>query len=240
MSAKTTLVTFVLDETGSMQSIKDDTIGGFNSYLDSLRDETHGKVEFTLVKFDSNKIEKVYVGAPIASVEPLNGHTYRPGAATPLIDACYKSIKATEEAVAKREDSPSVLCVLQTDGQENASTEYSFKDLAGLIKEKENAGWVFVFLGAGIDAYDIGVDKLGLSVSNTMSYGRENSRAAFAAMASNTTAYRSTGMAASMAFSTGQKSAAGDAYVSKQADGRPKADASARPTRKAVDDLTFA
>lgn len=57
METKTTLVTFLLDETGSMESIKDDTIGGFNSYVDSLRDETHGKVRFTLLKFDSRRVE---------------------------------------------------------------------------------------------------------------------------------------------------------------------------------------
>jgi hypothetical protein len=56
---KTTLVTFVLDETGSMESIKDDTIGGFNSYLESLRDESDGPVEFTLLKFDRRRVEKV-------------------------------------------------------------------------------------------------------------------------------------------------------------------------------------
>lgn len=240
MSTKTTLVTFVLDETGSMQSIKDDTIGGFNSYLDSLRDETHGSVEFTLVKFDSNKIEKVYVGAPISAVKPLDSQTYKPGAATPLIDACYKSIKATDDALKLRDDAPNVLCVLQTDGQENASTEYTFKDLAGLIKEKENAGWTFVFLGAGIDAYDIGVDKLGLSVANTMSYGRADSKAAFAAMSANTAVYRSTGGVSGMSFSAEQKSAAGDAFIGAKQSGRPNAGATARPTRKAVDDLTFA
>lgn len=214
MKSGTTLVTFLLDETGSMESIKDDTIGGFNSYVDSLRDETHGEVEFTLLKFDSRRVAKVYVGVPISEVERLDHRSYQPGAATPLIDATFKAIKATEEVVAKRQDSPNVLCVIQTDGHENASTEHTFVELATLIKEKEAAGWVFVFLGAGVDAFDIGVRQMGVSASNAMSYGRQNSKAAFAAMASNTAQLRATGNASAMAFSDEQRGDAGDADLS--------------------------
>jgi hypothetical protein len=60
-----TLVTFLLDETGSMESIKDDTIGGFNAYLGSLKAES-APIDFTLIKFDSRRIEKVCVAVPVA------------------------------------------------------------------------------------------------------------------------------------------------------------------------------
>src|SRR5438105_2772073 len=80
-----TLVTFLLDETGSMESIKDDTIGGFNSYLNSLRAES-ASIDFTLIKFDSRRIEKVCVAVPVAQVAELTTASYHPGASTPLID----------------------------------------------------------------------------------------------------------------------------------------------------------
>src|SRR6516162_11428725 len=92
-----TLVTFLLDETGSMESIKDDTIGGFNSYLSMLKGSGE-LIDFTLIKFDSRRIEKVCVAIPVSDVAELDAKSYQPGAATPLIDAAYKTIKAVEKS----------------------------------------------------------------------------------------------------------------------------------------------
>lgn len=211
MSDQVTLISFLLDETGSMHSIKDDTICGFNTYLDSLKDPSKGAVEFTLLKFDSNAITKVYVGAPISDVQPLTPETYRPGASTPLIDAAYKIIKATEEVISKRQDTPLVLVVIQTDGQENASTEHTSDELNQLVKEKTAAGWGFVFLGAGIDAFTQ-ARAWGLNAASTMSYGRGDTRPTFDALASNTAHYRSSGQVGSLGFTSEQRSASGDIY----------------------------
>src|SRR6516164_7611268 len=114
-----TLVTFLLDETGSMESIKDDTIGGFNSYLASLKAEST-PIDFTLIKFDSRRIEKVCVAAPVSQVKGLDASSYQPGASTPLIDAAYKTIKAVEKSL--NGGNPKVVICIQTDGHENAST----------------------------------------------------------------------------------------------------------------------
>ncbi|KKN90111.1 hypothetical protein LCGC14_0232240 [marine sediment metagenome] len=213
VTLKTTVVTFVLDETGSMEMIRDDTIGGFNTYLDSLRDESKGKVEFSLIKFDSMKIDKVHVGEHISKVPNLTRETYIPGAATPLVDACVKSIRATEAALKQRDDEPNVLFVIQTDGQENASTEYNFTDLTTLIKQKEAEGWSFLFMGAGIDAYDVAVRQMGMAAAATMSYDLGSSKAAFAAVASNTDGYRESGMRSDTLFSNDQKTEAGDRFM---------------------------
>src|SRR5262249_30702201 len=91
-----TLVTFLLDETGSMELIKDDTIGGFNSYLGSLKAEA-APIDFTLIKFDGRRIENVAV--PVSQVAELTMESYQPGASTPLIDAAYKTIKAVEKSL---------------------------------------------------------------------------------------------------------------------------------------------
>ena len=148
---KATFVSFLLDETGSMQSIKDDTVGGFNAYVETLQKDG-ADIIFSLVSFNSSVTQKRYVGEPIDKIEPLTDANYQPRAMTPLIDASVKIIKATDEAVQKRDDDPNVVIVMQTDGQENVSVEYTTADLAALIKEKEAAGWQFVFLGAGLDA----------------------------------------------------------------------------------------
>ncbi len=213
----TLIITFVLDETGSMESIKDDTIGGFNAYIDGLKRDRHsngGEIEFSLIKFDSNRVDKVCIAVPIEDVAPLTADSYKPGAATPLIDAAYKAIKATEEAVAKRSDSPKILCVIQTDGYENASKEFKMTDLTMLIKEKRSAGWEFIFLGAGLDAFAI-ANQMGIHSAVTMAYATANSLPTFDSLVSNTNAYRATGKSTSLDWSAAQRISSGDKYHDK-------------------------
>lgn len=208
-----TIVTFLLDRTGSMAQVLDDTIGAFNTYIDTLKTDGEG-IEFTFLQFDSVSLDKVHVGIPICDVPALTRKTYEPRAWTPLIDASVKTIKAVDEALAKRSDAPKVVVCIQTDGDENASTQYTWEDLNKLIKEKTEAGWQFNFMGAGLDAYKQGA-KMGISASNTVSYDKNDSaatRASFRATAANTSMYAS-GAATDTAYSMSQKTAAGDKFV---------------------------
>src|SRR5262245_21759182 len=124
---------------------------------------------FTLIKFDSRRIEKVCVAVPVSEVAELTMQSYQPGASTPLIDAAYKTIKAVEKSL--KASNPRVVVCIQTDGHENASTEHTWDELNALIKEKTAAGWQFNFLGTGIDAYDTGA-RMGVAAMSTMSSGR--------------------------------------------------------------------
>jgi len=174
----TTLITFILDETGSMQSIKDDTIGGFNEFLAQMRRQ-EGDIRFTLIKFDSERLAVVHRAVPITAVPDLTDETYQPGAATPLIDACMEGIQAAEQEAGAGDR---VSIVIQTDGQENASTRFRNGDLAAKVKEKTNLGWMFTFLGAGIDAF-AQAEQFGIDADHTLRYGRTRSRDAFQAAA---------------------------------------------------------
>jgi len=174
----TTLITFILDETGSMQSIKDDTIGGFNEFLSEIRRQ-EADTRFTLIKFDSNRLAVVHRAVPITAVPELTDETYQPGAATPLIDACMEGIQAAEQEAGAGDR---VSVVIQTDGLENASTRYRNGDLAAKVKEKSNLGWMFTFLGAGIDAF-AQAEQFGIDAGHTLRYGRDRSRHAFEAAA---------------------------------------------------------
>src|SRR5262249_3835841 len=182
-----TLVTFLLDESGSMESIKEDTIDGFNSYLGSLKAEA-APIDFTLIKFDSRRIEKVCVAVPVSQVAELTMESHQPGASTPLIDAAYKTIKAVEKSLTG--SNPKVGRSIQTDGPETASPDHTGDAHNTLIKEKTAAGWQFNFLGTGIDAYDTGA-RMGVAAMSTMSSGRspQHVRASYAAMGESTAAY---------------------------------------------------
>lgn len=215
MTKKTTFVSFLLDETGSMQGIKDDTIGGFNSYVETLQ-KSKDDILFSLVSFNSNETRRRYVADPIRKISPLTADDYVPAASTPLIDAAVKIIKATDEAVRDRGDGPNVVIVMQTDGQENVSVEYTNSDLAALIKEKDAAGWQFVFLGAGIDAFDAarraGMD---LDARNVVSYSRARSREVFAASADNLSDFAESGVPLSLSYTPKQRRKVGDEHTDK-------------------------
>jgi len=169
--SKSTLVTFLLDRSGSMGQIWDETIGGFNVYLDTLKNE--GKetgVKFTLLQFSTDGIARICVAEPIDTVKRLDKMNYQPGGGTPLIDAAFKTITAVEESLSKYDVTPKVIVCIQTDGQENSSTEHTWDELKRLISEKTENGWQFNFMGTGIDAYDQSA-KMGISAHQTLSTG---------------------------------------------------------------------
>lgn len=247
-SKQKTLVSFLLDRTGSMASIKADTIGGFNAYVGTLQKDGKGLIDFTFLQFDSVSIDKVHVGVPVKDVALLTDETYQPRAWTPLIDAAYKTIKATEEALTKRDDKPKVVVAIQTDGDENASTEHTWDELNALIKEKTAAGWEFVFMGAGLDAYKQ-ARRMGIATANTMSYDMAKSGSAFRSLASNNVLYAA-GASATMAYDSAQKMDAGDVFDPSASAGAWKIDplmgpaqgagpAPAKPRKKVVDDFTL-
>jgi hypothetical protein len=235
-----TLVTFLLDRTGSMEAIRDDTIGGFNAYLDGLRGEGEADIEFTLVQFDSMSIDKIYVQVPVAEVVKLSRETYQPRASTPLIDAAYKTIIAVEASLLAAPAAKVVICI-QTDGQENSSTEHNWNELNALVKEKAAKGWQFNFMGVGMDAYDQGA-RMGIAPAATMAYDhrdRQATHAAFAASAENTRRYACAEID-DTAYRPAQKAAAGDRFGGLFS-GKPKADKPSKPKLKKgiVDDINL-
>jgi hypothetical protein len=235
-----TNVTFLLDRSGSMEQIKRDTIGAFNAYLDGLDD---ADILFSLVQFDSQSLDKVCVRQPVKLAPRLTDANYTPRGSTPLIDAAYKTIKAVEASLNGDADSKVVICI-QTDGEENSSTEHSWDDLNALIKEKTALGWQFNFMGASIDAY-VQAQRMGVSAHATMSYDSfhpETTREAFAASAQNTSMFAK-GLVASTDYSASQRAASGDVYAHKAHVSAPLPPmAVPQPTKsktKAVDDFAL-
>lgn len=212
-----TFVAFLLDKSGSMGVVKDDTLGAFNKYVETLKGEDapaneKADIVFSLVQFDSMGMEKTWTREPIEKVTKLTNDMYKPGAWTPLIDASYKTIKAVEEAVKDDPTAKVVICI-QTDGMENASTQHSWDELNALIKERTAAGWQFNFMGVGLDAYNQGL-RMGVQAANTMSYDVTSKAAtmnAFMANASNTRAF-AVGLASNTSYSANQRVSAGDIW----------------------------
>jgi hypothetical protein len=183
-----TLIEFVLDETGSMNSCRDSTISGFNEYVNAQRNEM-GDCLLSLTKFDSNSIQNIYTDKPIKEAPFLDRKSYRPDAMTNLYDAIGVRIRALEVRLSEMAVKPSVLFVIMTDGDDNRSLEYTAASIKPLIKEKEDSGWTFVFLGANQDAWAVG-RTFGMNHGNTMTYSTANMTKTMATLSTATTAYR--------------------------------------------------
>jgi hypothetical protein len=178
-------VTLILDETGSMQSCKSAAITGFNQYLGRLRDEP-AETQFTLTLFNSSKTEVRYQAVPVRNVHHLDVETYRPRDTTPLYDAIGRTLTAA------RQQAPAdmrKLCAILTDGLENASTEYTRKQIFDLIKACEKDGWTFIYLGADHDVWAAGED-LGISGDNRIAFCRRNIDQTFDQLSEATAKYR--------------------------------------------------
>lgn len=155
-------VAILLDESGSMCSYKDQVIEGFNDYISKLKNNGTN-IKITLTKFDSRGVNTVYRDKSLNNVPKLNEKNYQPNAMTPLYDAIGKTVNKIREL-------KKVLFIIQTDGLENASREYTLNSVSKLIQGREKLGWDFVYLGADIDAWADGGRQLGLSKGQTYSY----------------------------------------------------------------------
>ncbi len=178
-------VTLILDESGSMQSCKRAAITGFNQYVKSLKDEP-AATWFTLTLFNSHRTEVHYRGVPVSTVPELDIETYRPQDTTPLYDAIGQTLTAA------RQESPEgfkKLCVILTDGLENASKEYTRKQIFALIKECEKEGWRFVYLGADHDVWAAGED-LGIASECRVAFSKSDIGQTFNELSNMNASYR--------------------------------------------------
>jgi len=157
----TTQIFFLLDRSGSMESITDDVIGGFNSYVQSQIDGPD-EARMTLVQFDSQEPHQViFANTKMAEVPALTRQTYQPRGGTPLYDAMGHLVTDAniwvEQTQSEGKFKPEVIFITFTDGEENQSREYTQQTIFELVQRKQdNEGWTFVYMGANQDAYAVG------------------------------------------------------------------------------------
>lgn len=161
---------FILDRSGSMETCRDDTIGGFNAFLNEQKADGG---TLTLILFD-HEYQLVYTNKPIADVEPLTHKTFVPRGSTALLDAIGRAIKECKTG-------PTPTVVILTDGRENASHNYTKAHIKDLITERQNNGWTFVYLGANQDAF-AEAGAIGIAPTATMNYDVERTPDAFRAL----------------------------------------------------------
>lgn len=171
-----THVTFVLDRSGSMASVWKDVEGGYSEIIKQQQEEK-GECTFTLVTFDGQYETPVDMQF-IDKVSPKLD--VGPRGSTALMDALGKSITELGEQLRNLDESQrpeKVLFIVQTDGGENSSREWTKESVKDLIKQQENDySWQFLFLGANPEAM-ANAQNLGLNVNNVSSYASADSMA---------------------------------------------------------------
>ncbi|MFP8888546.1 VWA domain-containing protein [Natrialbaceae archaeon A-CW2] len=175
-----THVTFVLDSSGSMSRIENDTVGGFNTFLDDQQDEP-GTATVTLYDFNTT-VDQVYEGRETEEAPPL-GETYSPSGQTALHDALNTAINETTDFIAGLEDHerPSnVIFVTFTDGKENASETPGDVVRELVERRQEDHGWEFLFVGANQDAA-LTASSMGMKANRSldMDHSGEGARNAY-------------------------------------------------------------
>ena len=164
-------ITIILDRSGSMASVQDDTVGGFNSFLSKQQKDT-GEAALSLVQFD-DQYEIVYADKNLQNADKLSDRTFQPRGSTALYDAIGRTIHTTGQRLANLPESErpdKVVMMILTDGFENSSRQFSAAQISELIRHQRNVySWDFVFIGANQDAV-LSARALGIDDKAALTY----------------------------------------------------------------------
>jgi len=174
MNKELTELVFILDRSGSMAGLEDDTIGGFNGMIKKQKAEGE-QVNVTTVLFD-DQIDMIHDRFSIDVVGPLTDKDYYVRGCTALLDAVGTSIKKIENVqnhLPEDHKAARVVFVITTDGHENSSREYTYPKIKNMIEAKKEQGWDFIFLGANIDSVKE-AGRMGIARNSVANYTNDS------------------------------------------------------------------
>jgi uncharacterized protein YegL len=179
-------VNLILDASGSMQPLIDDTVGGINHFIDEQRKQP-GDAYVSLVTFDTNVMQR-YAAKPLSDVPVLTveGYYGGHGGSTALLDAVGQELSRYESLPIKADKT---VFVITTDGQENSSREWTYEKIRTLIdRYQKERGWAFVFLGANDSAWQ--GEQMGARAVGRYRASSAGTAAMYANVSANLTAMR--------------------------------------------------
>lgn len=187
-------LTLIVDKSGSMHPLTEDTIGGLNAFIETQRKQP-GEANVSVVFF--NEHYEVVIGhQPLAALPPFTSEMYQPTGSTALLDAIGQTIRSVGQRLhmTKEIDRPgTVIIVILTDGLENASQHFTRYVVADMIeRQQKDYNWQFIFLGANMDAI-AEAGALNIAPTNAMNYEatRDGTQVAFRAAGAASSSMRS-------------------------------------------------
>ena len=171
MNKNLTEIVYILDRSGSMGGLEEDTIGGFNSMMEKQK-KADGEAIVSTVLFD-DVCEVLHDRVPLDKIGKMTDEQYFVRGCTALLDAVGGAIRhiGNVHKYAREEDRPAkTIFVITTDGMENASKNYSYDKIRKMVKKQQKKyGWEFIFIGANIDAY-AEAQRLGVRKDRAVNY----------------------------------------------------------------------
>lgn len=175
MKKSNTFYHIILDQSGSMSDCVNQTLKGLadqrKEILAIANEFPDQEIRVGLTVFDHN-IELKYSNLSVTELSRMNSFHYQPNGQTALLDAIGMSVAATQRLMINEGDS--AVIIILTDGYENASKEYSHKQIKELIQAKEETGkWSFTYLGATLDAVEI-ARSMNIKAENSFAFEKKN------------------------------------------------------------------
>lgn len=168
-----TELVIIIDKSGSMNSLKEDVVGGFNSLIEEQKKD-EGEVLVSLIAFNDEQY-LVYDHEDIKNIKPLEVKNYKPSGCTALLDAIGHAITDIERfhKVLKDDIPEHTIFSIMTDGLENSSYHFTYKMVKELINEYKRKGWEFIFQAANIDA-NLEGERLGIEKEDIQSFDADS------------------------------------------------------------------
>jgi uncharacterized protein YegL len=175
MKENLTEIVALLDRSGSMERLRNDTIGGFNHFLGEQK-EIPGEAFLTTVLFN-DRYKLLHDRVNIRDVKPVGKRDYSTAGSTALLDALGKTI---DDIGAKLRDTDEnerpgkVIFFIITDGEENSSRKYSKEKVRAMVELQRNTySWEFLFLGANVDSF-AEASSIGVSTDRAFDYADDS------------------------------------------------------------------
>jgi len=184
----TTHIAAVLDRSGSMEVVIDETRSAYNQWLAETKKASQGQDVLFSCKIFDDRIDYLHEGVQIRSARRLSKQDYFARGMTALNDAFGGEILRLKDLVGKKDRA---LILVMTDGLENASREITSIRLSDLIqKAEERPNWTIQYIGANQDAFAVG-RAMGMrsSARITRHQNAEGTQSAFAAVTNSTSGY---------------------------------------------------
>ncbi|MDY2889819.1 MAG: vWA domain-containing protein [Candidatus Caccosoma sp.] len=168
---KITELVFIIDKSGSMSGLENETIKGFNELLNKQKKQKD-KALITTIFFNTT-MQFINERKDINEVKEITLNDYRVGGCTALLDAIGNAINYIyNNQINDKENEYNNMVVIITDGLENSSLEFSYEKINSLINKKQKEDWQFIFLGANIDVIKE-ANKMGIASDNAVSYNND-------------------------------------------------------------------
>jgi uncharacterized protein YegL len=162
----------ILDESGSMQSIKVPIVNGFNKLVQSIKEVELQYPEqehfISLVSFNGRGLKVLHSMDSVSKLKEINSSQYQPNSGTPLFDAVGFSVNALNDSLKTKTDYK-VLVTIMTDGEENASNKFSGNDIKMLVDTLKQQNWTFTYIGTDHDIESIAKS---LSIDNKLYFDK--------------------------------------------------------------------